>query len=301
MTMSKSSAAVTVQVPATTSNLGPGFDTLGIALRLYNRVRLRPAPGRLITLTSPIAEEARAGASAMIREAADLFFRRTRRRRIGFAIELDGEIPVARGLGSSVTVRLGVLAALGALTGVALPRPVLLDLVTELEHHPDNAAPAIYGGFAVAGRVGRSVRCVRFPVPRATRFVALIPRFEIRTDAARRLLPDLFSRADTVHNLNRVALISAAFAGGHLEALRGLFEDRVHQPYRQQLIPQLPGVLRAGEQAGAVGGWLSGSGSTIMCLATRRAAAVGRAMRGVLPQSDLKILAPDNSGFRVVR
>jgi homoserine kinase len=191
------------------------------------------------------------------------------------------------------------VAALNALTKANLNRNDLLDLVTELEHHPDNAAPAIFGGFAVAGRVGERVCCLAFPVNPAVRFVALIPRFEVSTEMARTLVPSSFSKADTVHNLNRAALLSAALASGRYDRLRGLFEDRVHQPYREKLIPQLSRVIRAGEAAGALGGWLSGSGSTIMCLTLARPAAVAEAMQRELPDSDVKVLKADNAGFSV--
>ncbi len=175
----------------------------------------------------------------------------------------------------------------------------MFELVNVLEGHPDNCAPATFGGFTVAGPVGKSVRVLRFPVPREARFVTLVPDFEVKTSDARRLLPAEYPKADLVHSLNRVALVSAAFASGNLEALRGLFDDRVHQPYRTPLIPQLPKVIQAGVKAGAVGGWLSGSGSTVMCLALENAEAVAQAMLRPLPGSQIHILAADPAGYRV--
>jgi homoserine kinase len=133
------------------------------------------------------------------------------------------------------------------------------------------------------------------------KFIALIPRFEVSTERARKLVPAVFSKADAVHNLNRAALISAAFTGANYAALPGLFDDRVHQPYREQLIPQLSRVIHAGEKAGALGGWLSGSGSTIMCITLDKADAVARAMRRQLPDSDVRILAADNEGAKIVQ
>jgi homoserine kinase len=137
---------------------------------------------------------------------------------------------------------------------------------------------------------------VRFKVPAAARFVTLIPRFEVKTSDARRLLPAQYSKADLVHSLNRVALVTAAFASGELESLRGLFDDRVHQPYRAPLVPGLDAVIAAGVRAGAIGGWLSGSGSTIMCLVLDHADAVAAAMHSKLKDSDVRILAPDSAG-----
>jgi homoserine kinase len=296
--MTRSVPSATVRVPATTANLGPGFDTLGVALQLYNHVRLSPNGTSAMRLVSAIDDAARLGAATMIDEAADLFFKCCAARRFGCDVSLAGDVPPARGLGSSVTVRLGVVAGLNALANAGLSRQQFLDIVTTLEGHPDNAAPATFGGFTAAGRVDDVVRCLAFPVPPRARFVALIPRFEVKTHEARTLVPDSISRVDTVHNLNRAALVTAAFAAGNLNALRGLFEDRIHQPYRRKLIPQLHAVIRAGECAGAVGGWLSGSGSTIICLTQRHAREVGRAMQLELPDSDIRILHADARGVQ---
>src|SRR5204863_4341300 len=120
---------------------------------------------------------------------------------------------------------------------------------------PDNASPSIFGGFTVSGFVDGRVRCLRFPVSPRARFVTLIPRFKIRTRRARALMPKDYSRAAAAHALNRAALITAAFASGDWEALRGVFDDCFHQPYRERLIPQLSRVVGAGERAGSVGGF----------------------------------------------
>jgi homoserine kinase len=291
--------AVTVRVPGSTSNLGPGFDTLGLALRIYNRVRVVRATVKGVEIISPLTDEHRIKTTAMISEAARLFFRRTQQHAFGIEVTLIGEVPVARGLGASATARLGVVAALNELTQTRLGRQDLLEIVTELEGHPDNASPAIFGGFTVSGVIGKTVRCFRFPVSPRLKFVTLIPCFEMSTEEARKLVPATFSKADTAHNLNRAALISAAFASGDYDRLRGVFEDRVHQPYREKLIPQLSRVIEAGEKAGAIGGWLSGSGSAIMCLTLERTERVARAMQNQLRDSQMRILTADNAGFRV--
>ena len=292
-------SSVTVHVPGTTANLGPGFDTLGIALRLYNRVRVEPTSSKTITLRSPIDAEAREGATAMLSEAAKAFGRRARRSAHGFDIWLEGDVPIARGLGSSVTARLGCVAALNALAGSPLDRQALFEVVSELEGHPDNAAPAVFGGFTAATLVDGRARAVRFPIGSDVRFVTLIPNFEVSTPAARKLVPQQFSKSDTVHSLTRVAFITAAFAAGRPEQLRGCFDDRIHQPYRETLIPQLSAVIRAGEKAGAIGGWLSGSGSTIICMTVGKPEAVGRAMQRALPDSRVVILPADSRGVRI--
>ncbi|MGE3311024.1 MAG: homoserine kinase, partial [Limisphaerales bacterium] len=206
-----------------------------------------------------------------------------------------------RGLGSSVTLRLGTVGALNELTGGGLSRLDLFRIVSDLDGHPDNAAPAAFGGFTASAVVEGEARCVRIAVPPRFRFVTLIPNFEVPTPEARRLVPAHFSKADAVHNVTHAALITAAFARRDTEALRGAFSDRMHQPYREVLIPQLTRVIRAGERAGAVGGWLSGSGSTIICLAPDPEAApdIGKAMLRGLAGAEVRILAADPGGFRV--
>jgi homoserine kinase len=288
---------VLVQVPGSTSNLGSGFDTLGLAVKLYNLVRVTRARGRGFKVVSPLPARDRAKVTTMLLTAAQSFFARTQQAAFGLEVFLSGDVPIGRGLGASATARLGVVAGLNELTQAGLGRAQLLDLVAALEGHPDNAAPAIFGGFTVAGRVDGSVRCLSFPVSPKLKWVTLIPRFEIRTEAARRLVPKSYSRADTIHSLNRAAMITAALASGQAAALRGLFDDRVHQPYRERLIPQLSRVIRAGERAGAVGGFLSGSGSAIMCLTLARVEQVQRALQRVWADSEVKILTADNEGF----
>lgn len=291
--------SASVRIPGTTANLGSGFDTLGLAVALYNRAMVRRRDDRRVEITSPIADDARAGALAMLEEAATAFFKKTRAPRFGVDLHLSGDVPIARGLGSSVTARLGCVAGLNALAGSPLDRQGLLEVVAALEGHPDNAAPAVFGGFTAAGFVGSEVRCIRVPLSSRIRLVTLIPDFEVSTPEARKRVPQTFSKADTIHILNRASLVTAAFATGRLENLRGCFDDRIHQPYRAPLIPGMDAILAAGVKAGAIGGWLSGSGSTLMCLALDNTEAVTKAMQRKMPKAAVHILKPDNAGLKV--
>ena len=281
---------VTVEVPATTSNLGPGYDCLGIALGLSNHVTVsRRAAGS-------------ASAIIMANEAADAFFARAGVAPFGFSCEIGGDVPVSRGLGSSVTLRLGTIAGLNALAGEPLTRTELFEICAGLEGHPDNAAPAAFGGFTVAG--GEGTAPFRFPVGEALTFVLLIPDFEVRTADARRILPENVSRRAAVSSSARACRITAAFALGNYEALRDGFEDGAfHQPHRLPLVPFLPKVLAAGQAAGALGGFLSGSGSTIACLTLSDPEEVAQAMLATsgLPGARTVITHADNLGARVVQ
>jgi homoserine kinase len=279
--------SVTVRVPASTSNLGSGFDTLGLAVNLYNRFTLTRSSGKGPDLP-PMAVE-----------AAKLFFRRTKTTPFSFNFFIRGNIPIARGLGASGALRVGVVAGLNELTRTRLEKQQLLEIVTDLGGHPDNASPAIFGGCTVSGRIRKEVLCIRFPVSPKLKIVTLIPNFRVETEEARRLIPQNFSKADTAHALNRSALIAAAFAAKDYEALRGVFDDRFHQPHRVPLVPQLNAVIRAGERAGAIGGFLSGSGSAIICLALENEDQIAKAMAHELPGSKVEVLRADNRGLQI--
>jgi homoserine kinase len=280
---------ITVRVPATTANIGPGFDTLGIALSLYNWTTVSLGNGGHKS-------------NEMMRQSVCAFFKAAKRKPVPVSISIRGDVPISRGLGSSVTVRLGIVAGLNKLFGQPLSKERLLEVVTALEGHPDNAAPALLGGFVASGVIGSEVRTVHVQVPAKLKFVAVIPGLEIETKRARKVLPKQVTLHDAVSNVNRVALIMGAFATGDYAKLRGTFDDTFHQPHRQKLLPPLFDVIRAGERAGALGGWLSGSGSTIICATLRDANRVAAAMSRVLAQKKIesrsRVLTAVNQGVR---
>ena len=275
---------VTVRVPASTSNLGPGFDCLGIALRLYNKVTISKRRGR--------------PPDPMVRAAAEAFFDRSKQKSFSFASAIAGDIPVSRGLGSSVTVRLGTIAALNALTGYPLPRKDLFGICAQLEGHPDNAAPATYGGFNVVRNGQRQT----FTVSDQLHFVLVIPDFEIATKQARRLLPARIERLHAVENCRNSCSITAAFASSDYEKLRGAFLDHLHQPFRKKMIPFLDDVIDAAESAGALGAFLSGSGSSICAITLNSPNKISRAMLAATnsPGARTIITSADNRGARIL-
>ena len=274
---------VTVRVPASTSNLGPGFDCLGVALRIYNDV----------TVTRSIKSRPH----TVVGEAADLFFYHTRRAPFSFSVSITGSVPPSRGLGSSVTLRLGVLHALNALTGNLVEPLSIFQLCARLEGHPDNAAPAVFGGFTVVR--GQTVQ--RFDVSGLLSFVLLIPDFEIKTSRARRILPPRIARAAAVENCANACAITAAFASGNYRNLRGAFADHLHQPYRKNLIPFLLRVIATAEKAGALGAFLSGSGSTICAITLQDRNKVAAAMKRSAGSTSFRtiVTTADNNGAQI--
>jgi len=178
-----------------------------------------------------------------------------------------------------------------------LPREQLFELCAELEGHPDNAAPAAFGGFNVVRPGERQ----RFSVSRTLQIVLLIPDIEVRTADARALLPDSLRRVDAVESCGNACAIAAAFASGKYKKLRGAFADKLHQPFRQPLVPFLDDVVRAAERGGALGAFLSGSGSTIAALTLRAPQKVAAAMAAAAPPgARLVITRADNRGARAL-
>src|SRR5438876_7084921 len=228
---------VTVRVPASTSNLGPGFDCLGVALCIYNSVTVTRCRSR----EQPHPQ--------IVSQAAGRFFKQARRRAFSFSFSIVEKIPRSRGLGSSATIRLGILYALNQLSGNPLDRLTIFQLCAELEGHPDNAAPATFGGFTV---VAGSARCAdrtpqrdvptiqRFAVSPRLYFVLVVPDLEIQTSRARNVLPSKISHAAAVENCANACALAAAFVSQDYKKLRGVFADHLHQPFRTKLVPFLP-------------------------------------------------------------
>ena len=295
--------SVAVRVPASTSNCGAGFDTLGLALTLYNRVTRSPAAGG-----DPVPERPCDGrAQAMVAQAASSFFRATGAAPWGFRYRIEGDVPPARGLGSSVTVVAGVLAGLDALGGTLLGRRRLVGLASSIEGHPDNAAAGILGGFCVSRSdpvTGSYVDSQRFEVPVDVAFVVVSPPVEFVTKESRDALPSTIPFFDAVRSINAAAYLVAAFASRDYARLSHAAGDFMHEPQRLPLIPGGREAIASGVGAGEWTGWLSGSGSSVLCVCERpRADAVFAAMTAAFARvampSHGRILSADNTGLVV--
>lgn len=259
-------SGVRVRVPATTANLGPGFDCLGCALTMYASFTCETIPSGLeIT-----------GCSEPFRNADNLFVRAFRRaeQAIGaaetaFRLHIATDVPVSRGLGSSATLLAGGVAAANALHGSPLSRQAMVELCNELEGHPDNVAPAVLGGMCASlVRDGRPVTA-RVDVSSEVGFIALIPNYASETRAMRAALPKEIPFADAVFNASHLAVLLRAFEAGDFSQIAAAMDDRLHQPYRRPLLPEFDRVERAAREAGCAAFCLSGSGST--CLGAARA------------------------------
>jgi homoserine kinase len=293
---------VHVRIPATSANLGPGFDTLGLALALHNEVVAVEADRATVLVHGEgqgwLPSDERnvvARGVRMAYEAAGRPFR-------GCALTCENRIPPARGLGSSAAAWVGGLVAGNALLGEPFDRAGLLVLAARAEGHPDNVAAALFGGLTVSCSLGDAAHAVSVPVPADIRWVVLIPEITGATAEARAVLPASVPRQDAVFNVQRVALLLAALQAGRRDVLPAALDDRLHQPYRLKLFPWMSDVVGAAREAGALGCVLSGAGPALLAAVAGSSDAdgVGGAMEAALARAGIRgesrALAVDDRG-----
>ncbi len=299
--------SVTVRVPATAANLGPGFDSLGIALCLYNHVTLEVSQADSIEVSGEGAGSLPRDKSNIAAKAVAEVFGQTGRDRPALHLRLENEIPLARGLGSSAAARVGaILAARHFLEGPTDP-PSLIPLAASLEGHPDNVAPALLGGLIVVAEGKEGIHWSQAPLSPAVRFVVAVPEFEVSTQKARQALPESVPFEDAVFNLQRTALLVTALGQGQGALIGRAMEDRLHQPHRAHLMGPLEEVFRAAREAGAAGVALSGAGPSVLALSTGGDGppkTIGEAMREVYKSRGIKcrslILDVDREGAKIL-
>ena len=255
---------ITVRVPATTANIGPGFDSMGCALALYNYITCKVLPaGKLVITGCP---EPYQNEENLAVQGYRAVLSRLGLPNEGLSLNIRAEIPVCRGLGSSAALIAGGAAAANLLHGSPLPPAELLEVTNEIEGHPDNLAPAIYGGLTASLVEDGKPRTVKLPLSPSLRWVAAIPDFELSTHLARAVLPKEVAFVDAVYNASHVAVLVGALGRGDRELIAMALRDRLHQPYRESLIPEYGKVKAAAEQCGAIAFCISGAGPTLLAL-----------------------------------
>ena len=291
---------VHVRVPATSANLGPGFDALGLALALYNEVVAEEREGVSVAIDGEGADRLARDGSNVVARGVKLAYEAAGRAFKGCALECVNRIPTARGLGSSAAAWVGGLTAGNALCGSPLSRDTLLGLAARAEGHPDNVAAAVFGGLTVSCGTPDGVTAVTLPVPTSLAWVVLVPEVTSATAEARALLPRSVPREDAVFNVQRVALLLAGLQAALPAALCVALEDRLHQPYRLKLFPWMPQVAAAARAAGALGCVLSGAGPSLLAVTAGDGGSVGRAMEDALGRAGVRgrarILDVDSAG-----
>lgn len=253
-----------IQIPATSANLGAGFDALGLALTFYNYVEMEESDR--IDIKSSDGLDIPTDEKNLIYISAKDLFNVCGKKLNGLKLRQTNSIPMARGLGSSSACIIAGLVGANKMLGDPLTKDDLVDLSAQIEGHPDNTAPALLGGIVTAVFDGRKVHWVKQEVFTKLKFVAVIPDFELKTEQARACLPKEIAHRDAIYNLSRAALFSASLLTGKFENLRTAVDDKLHQPYRMELIPHCRDVFDIAYTHGAYGAYISGAGPTIMAI-----------------------------------
>jgi homoserine kinase len=289
---------ITIRVPATSANLGPGFDSLGLALDLWNETVMTLAIEYSVQVTGEGRERLSAGENNMIIRSAQQLAGRVGKHLPPFHVDCINRIPLSSGLGSSAAAKLTGLLGANALLGKPLSKDEVLELATQLEGHPDNVAAALLGGLVVStvdqGRVlAHKVHVGGNPAPRGLlespfHVTVVLPDFHIPTRLARAALPEQIPMKDAVHNISRAMLVVEAFRSADPNLLGKAMSDTLHQPHRLRLIPGAQAAMDAAREAGASAVALSGAGPSLIAFSADRDQAVGEAMVRAFEQAGLQ-------------
>lgn len=297
-----SKKVVKVKVPATTANLGAGFDTFGLALKLYNEFIVEEAEGVFID-TQPKSQFLENPENNLYIQVVKYLCEREGKKFHGARLKQISNIPVARGLGSSASA---IVA--GILTGYAVHKRELTDeeffeVAYRFEPHPDNLLPAWKGGFITALKTDTKTYYQKLDFPEEIKAVVVIPDFELSTEKARQVLPKSVPYKDAIFNLQRASLFITALINRRYDLFKVAMEDRLHQPYRKTLIPGFDEVIKVALDNGAVGASLSGAGSTILALATENFDLIGQSMVEAFKnfgiKAEYKVLDIDTQGASI--
>ena len=285
---------IRVKAPATTANMGPGYDCLGLALDVWNtlEVEVLKSGEPVVEVTGEGADELGTGRDNLIYRAMEFLFQDVGEDMPAVRINCDNAIPIARGMGSSAAAIAGGLVAANYLCSQEYTANDLLEMAATIEGHPDNVAAAVLGGMqlVIMDRTDEGNRLYTVPVnvPPELHAVIFVPQVRISTKDARAVLPEKVPMADAVHNMGRVGLLVAAMATNHPEYLTVATQDRIHQPYRQPLFPAMKVIFQAALDAGAMGAFLSGSGSTVLALTRGREMTVAYEMAEAARQASVE-------------
>ena len=280
---------ITVRIPATSANLGPGFDSLGLALDLWNETIITLAIEYSVQVNGEGRERISPGENNLIIRSAQRLAELAGKRLPPFHVDCVNRIPLSSGLGSSAAAKLTGLLGANALLGKPLSKNEILDLATEMEGHPDNVAPALLGG--LVGSTVENGKVIAHKIDLEDNHDSLIhitivlPDFHLSTQQARAALPEQVTLKDAVHNISRAVMVMEAFRSGDLALLGKAMTDTLHQPYRLWLIPGGREAMDAAKEAGASAAAISGAGPSIIAFSSKPDPAIGEAMKRAFEQA----------------
>jgi len=293
---------VTVSVPATSANLGPGFDSLGLAVDLRNRVEFHPSRFFSLAIKGEGENNVKLKGNNLFVGIFNDHYNRLTKKKQNFRFTFYNQIPMSRGLGSSSAVIVSAIASAYEAAGIRVSRRRILNHALFYEPHPDNITPAVMGGFNVATIEKNKVFSQKKHLPDYIKAVVVIPNKPISTSKSRTILPRSYSKENAVFNLSHTALTTAAFFNEDWEMLRIATQDRFHQRARMKTLPDLFGVQKTAYESGALMSTLSGSGSTFFNMTyAEDAVMIANKLRMKFPEFEVKILDFDNDGLIIER
>ncbi len=289
-----------ISVPATSANLGPGFDTLGLAISLHNQVIIKPSKFHSVSLRGEGSNNPVLKDNNMFIAIFNDFYHNLSHKKRHFRFEFNNEIPLSRGLGSSSAVIVSAIASAYAIEGIKLEKDKLLNLALAYENHPDNITPAVMGGFNVATVQDHEVRYIKKNMPNNLKAVVVIPNRPMSTQLSRKSLPYKYSKEDAIFNISHSSLLAAAFISQDWEMLRIASLDKIHQKYRMRQMPELFDVQKTSLKNGSLMSTLSGSGSTLFSLCYKEdAQKLERELKKKFPHFKVLSCNFDNDGISV--
>jgi len=293
---------VTICVPATSANLGPGFDTLGLAVELRNRVEFHPSKFFSVSIKGEGENNPRLKGNNLFISIFNEHYSRLTKKKQNFKFTFYNQIPMSRGLGSSSAVIVSAIASAHEAAGIRVSKRRILNHALVYEPHPDNITPAVMGGFNVATIEKNKVFSQKKHLPDYLKAVVVIPNKQMNTAKSRTILPKSYSKENAIYNLSHTALTVAAFFNEDWEMLKLAAQDRFHQKARMKTLPELFSVQKVAYESGALMSTLSGSGSTFFSLVyDDDSAMIANKMRQKFPEFGVKILDFDNNGLIIER
>ncbi|WP_041963530.1 homoserine kinase [Sulfurospirillum cavolei] len=289
-------------IPATSANLGPGFDCLGLAIALYNEVTIKPSRYQSISVKGEGEENAKLKSNNIFVSIFYEIYQEVTGKKDPFRFEFYNRIPFSRGLGSSSAVIVGAIASAYSMAGIKVSREAVLNKAILYETHPDNIAPAVYGGFTSSIVENTKVRTLKKELSSQLRAVMVIPDRPMSTAHSRTLLPKSYLMKNVVYNLSRASLMSAAFFSENWDVLRAASKDCMHEHRRMRQLRELFEVREVALQNGALMSTLSGSGSSFFSLVKQEnAAKVAQALKNRFESFRVEIFELDNGGFQILQ
>jgi homoserine kinase len=293
---------VTISVPATSANLGPGFDTLGLAVDLRNRVEFHPSKFFSVSIKGEGEDNPRLKGNNLFISIFNEHYSRLTKKKQNFKFTFYNQIPMSRGLGSSSAVIVSAIASAHEAAGIRVSKRRILNHALVYEPHPDNITPAVMGGFNVATIEKNKVFSQKKHLPNYLKAIVVIPNKQMNTAKSRTVLPKSYSKENAIYNLSHAALTVAAFFNEDWEMLKLAAQDRFHQKARMKTLPELFAVQKVSYESGALMSTLSGSGSTFFSLVyDDDSAMIANRLKQKFPDFGVKILDFDNDGLIIER